>query len=132
MVRAHGRRAGVSSVGDMEVGNSINFPSGLEILSGGDEYVSDTGTGVRIMSGPFSNGVLDIYDNWQDETVAEMRNDRDELTFLQAIGGQSQTAQPGSASSPVLVMGNSGAGFFVNSSGEVVVVDEAGNTTTIS
>jgi len=41
-------------------------------------------------------------------------------------------SQPGNSTEPALSIGNGGAGFFINSSGEVVVVDEAGNTTTIS
>jgi len=45
---------------------------------------------------------------------------------------QPTTTQPGSSTNPSLGLGDSGAGFFINSSGEVVVVDEAGNTTTIS
>jgi len=42
------------------------------------------------------------------------------------------TTQPGTASNPAIEIGDAGAGFFVNGSGEIEVVDEAGNTTTIS
>jgi len=56
-----------------------------------------------------------------------LRGDASQNTLL-----QSQTSQPGDASAPVLQMGDSGAGFFINSSGEIVAVDEAGNTTVLS
>jgi len=42
------------------------------------------------------------------------------------------TTQPGTSTTPILQMGTNGAGFFINSSGEIVAVDEAGNTTVIS
>jgi len=38
----------------------------------------------------------------------------------------------GTSKNPAIEIGNSGAGFFINSGGEVVVVDEAGNTTTLT
>jgi len=42
------------------------------------------------------------------------------------------TVDRGSTRSPSISIGSNGAGLFVNSSGELVAVDEAGNTTTLS
>jgi len=41
-------------------------------------------------------------------------------------------SQPGSNANPVIQFGNSGAGLYVNNSGEVVAVDESGNETVLT
>jgi hypothetical protein len=51
---------------------------------------------------------------------------------LPSITVDGSTTHPGTSGSPSVEIGDSGAGFFINSSGEIVAVDEAGNTTTIS
>jgi len=60
------------------------------------------------------------------------RNGENFVSSISGIRVLQATTAPGTSSNPAVQMGNGGAGFFINSSGEVVVVDEAGNTTVLS
>jgi len=74
-----------------------------------------------------------LYDNSTD-SLQLLANSSEGLRIDsgQNVIVKSQVTQPGTSTAPALQIGDSGAGFYVNSSGEVVVVDEAGNTTIIS
>lgn len=88
------------------------------IAGGGSGYINDVKNSVSI--GGASVG--------SPNTVGIGTN-----TFIEGdVDIYPSTSQPGSSSDPAIAIGNSGAGFYIDSNGDVVVVDEAGNTTVIS
>jgi len=73
-----------------------------------------------------SSGSEIVFDTTPNGTNAS------DIAFVADADYGIQTVPKGSASEPAIQIGNGGAGLFVDGSGEVVVVNEAGTTTTIS
>lgn len=108
----------------------INAPSGSTVgfkLNNGTTnagLVQHTGGALEVGTFADSSDDLKLYVGAGTEALLLDRNRRVTLS--------SNTSQPGTANSPILQMGNGGAGFYIDSSGEIVAVDEAGNTTQIT
>ena len=126
---------------DLNGGNINDSTGNLRLTASGDLDI-DVGSGqiLKAGSGNVSSpaysfdiqpetgmartgGKLTLADNGNEVAIANTEN---------GMNFAGSTTQPGTSSTPAIAIGDSGAGFFINASGEVVVVDEAGNTTTIS
>jgi hypothetical protein len=128
---------GGTDIVDVDINNANLDMNGGDIADATfelSEASTDDTRALRFKQTNFDNAIQDMADGeWRifnaASTIASIAVDVDTNTGTTILP---ETAQPGNSSNAVLSIGNGGAGFFINSSGEVVVVDEAGNTTTIS
>jgi len=141
----HVETAGGDDLGRFQIqdGGSIYPRSGLFLsnvsgVSGGEMYslIFDRGSGTRFASitaryedatGGSENGRLEIRTRNNGSEREALRLDFQQRTILR----QSNNS-PGTPSNPIFQIGGGGAGLFVDSNGDVVAVDNSGNTNVLT
>jgi len=109
--------AGVDAI-QFDGSANVTIPNGNLNLN------SNSINGVNNIDKSDSTGILEFADP-TNGAILHLNNDT-------TVNVQPTTTQPGTSSNPSVGIGDGGAGFYIDSNGEIVAVDEAGNTTVIS